>query len=477
MLSCAFSEPRRSPRSLGEDKHLPSPNSSGASLDALNWHWNIPSDYYPSEEVAKAQLQPASPNLSVRVDYQNVHSGPHSSTSSTGAPMSDLSTSNTPPSNYKPLRTSFERRGSQATSLSTSPEHLRHTHRSSSNLSTLAASFSLPRPFSFSTSAASSPPNTHPKKRLSPAGSYHGTPSSTITWSPAFLGRSSTIAEDPRSSLTLSISDNEEEVPPAPKKLGFNIKLKNQDQFHNEGYANVPLLDPSEEWRYCAYREAYSHLLYVWGMPIARAEILKYNHLPAAGSAPSYASHQNTASLLAIGKTDLKISDTEAADLGFRDHCRSCAFTIPPKPVNRRCQSCSTRQLPPICLLCATIIRGTSFPCLNCGHALHASCRELLAQTLADVPNECISGCGCICTDHPTVAIQVPELTTKRSFEVSPAITIIGDAGMNEQEQLGWRESGEWEDVAYQSLAQNLVPRQEVRANSSQIWRGRMGSM
>lgn len=474
MLSCALSEPRTSPRSLEEDKHLPSPNSSGTSLDALNWHWNVSSDYYPSEEVAKAQLQPASPNLSVRVDYQNVHSGPHSSTSSTGAPMSDISTSNTPPSIYKPLRTSFERRESQASGLSTPPEHLRHTHRSSSNLSTLTASFSLPRPFSFSTSAASSPPNTRPKKRLSPAD--HGT-SSTITWSPAFLGRSSIIREDPRPSLTLSISDNEEEVPPAPKKRGFGIKLKNQDQFHNEGYANFPLLDPSEEWRYCAYREAYSHLLYVWGMPVARAEVLKYNHLPAAGSAPSYASHQNTASLLAIDKTDLKTSNTEAADLGFRHHCRSCAFTISPKPAHRRCQSCSTRQLPPICLLCATLICGTSSPCLKCGHALHASCRELLAQTPADVPNECISGCGCICTDHPTVAIQAPELTTKRSFEVSPAITIIGDTGMSEQEQLGWRESGKWQDAAYQSLAQNLVPRQEVRAKSSQIWRGRMGSM
>jgi hypothetical protein len=474
MLSCAFSEPRKLRRSPGEDKHLSSPNSSAASLDALYWRWNVQNEYYPSEEVAKAQLQPASPNLSVHVDYQNIHSGPHSSTSSTGAPMSDLSASNTPPSYYKPLRASLERRESRTTSLSTSPEHLRHTHRSSSNLSALAASFSLPRPFSFSTSAASSPPNTHFRKQLSPGNSYHSTPSSTVTRNPALFGRSSTITEDPRAGLTLAISGNNENVPPTPKKLGFTIKLKNQDQFHNEGHANITLLDPSEEWRYCGYREAYAHLLYIWGMPIARTEILKYNHLPAAGSAPFYATHQDTASLLAIGK---ETSDSEAANLGFRDYCGSCLATLPPKSTNRRCQSCSTKQPPPTCCSCATIIRGASSPCLNCGHALHTSCRNLLPQTSANVPNQCSSGCSCICTDQTVVAIHVAELTTKHSFEVSPAITIIGDAGVNEQEQLGWRENDEWEDVAYQSLASNLVPRQEVRSKGSKIWRGRMGRM
>ncbi|KAL2042662.1 hypothetical protein N7G274_004421 [Stereocaulon virgatum] len=342
-------------------------------------------------------------------------------------------------------------------------------HRSSSNLSALAASFSLPRPFSFSSSAASSPPNTQSRKRLSPEDNYYSTPSSTMTRNPAFLGRSLTITEDPRAGLTLAISGNNENIPPTPKKLGFTIKLKNQDQFHNEGHANITLLDPSEEWRYCAYREAYAHLLYIWGMPIARTEILKYNHLQAAGSAPFYTSHQDTASLLAIG--------TATSDLGFRNYCGSCLATLPPKSTNRRCQSCSTKQPPPTCCFCATIIRGASSPCLNCGHVLHSSCRNLLPQTSADVPSECSSGCSCICTDQTVVAIYVPELTTKHSFEVSPAITVIEDAGVNEQEQLSWHETDEWEDVAYQSLASNLVPRQGVRSKESHVWRGRMGRM
>lgn len=44
----------------------------------------------------------------------------------------------------------------------------------------------------------------------------------------------------------------------------------------------------------------------------------------------------------------------------------------------------------------------------------------------------------------------------------SPAVTVTGDEGANEQEQLGWKEQG-WEDVAYESLARNLRPRAEGR--------------
>ena len=484
MLSCALSVSQRSSQKADEDQQRPGLSSTDTSLNGLNWPWNSTSDYYPSEEVAKAQLQPPSPNFSVRVDYQNTHSGPHSSTSSTGAPISELSTSNTPPSNYKPLRTSFERRDSQATSLSSSPEHLRRTHRSSSNLSALAASFS--RPFSFSSSVASSPPNTYPKKRLSPAGSYLGTPSSTSNWSPAFLGRSSTITEDPRSSLTLSTSDSEDDNSHAPKKLGFTTKLKNQDQFYNESYANIPLLDPSEEWRHFAYRVAYARLLCIWGMPVASAEILKFNHLPAAGSSPPHASPQNPASLLTIGKPSRmnRVSDTEAADLGFRAHCRSCSSTTPRKPANRRCQTCFTKQVPPICVLCDTLVRGHSSPCLNCGHTLHDSCRQIFCYTQLDLvanASECTAGCGCICANYNTAGVvNLPDQAVTQSYDVSPAITVVGDAGLDIQEQLGWREehlNEEWEDVAYQSLAQNLRPRQEVRAKSSQIWKGRIGNL
>jgi len=489
MLSCVFSEPQDPPKASSIDRDRSSPASSFDSNGFPSLPLQTSNDYYPSREIAKAQLTRAYSDLSVQVDYLQMHSGPHSATSSTGPPLSDLSTSGTPPSNYRPLRASFERRESQGTSISTSPEQLRHMHRSSSNLSALAASFTRSLPFS--ASAASSPPKMYAKKRLSPAASYLGTSASSMPWNPSdIFSKSRTITEDPRSMFSLSISDTEEENIPPPKKPAFRVKLKNQDQFHNDGYANVPLLDPNQECQYRAYREAYAHLLYIWDMPIARSEILKYNRPFTANTQP-----QNPVSL-SIGKTSLINAAANTADLrlGFKSHCRFCSSFLPPKTTSRRCSNCSATQHPLICLLCNAFIRGLSSPCLNCGHVLHASCRELLLQQPPDsVPAECPSGCGCICTNYTTFEIEPPEPPApKANYELSPAITVIGDAGMNEQEQLGWRESGagagtgKWEDVnvaAYDSLARNLQLRPRVDGaggggvgrKSSQTWRGRMG--
>ena len=476
MLSCAFSEARGIPSHSRAPKQYSSSGNSATSLEALYHISNGSSNYCPSEGIARAQLHSASSVLTAQVEYQNISSGPHSSTSSTGVPISEFSTVGTTPPGYRPLRMSLERRESQITSLSTSPEQYRHTHRSNSNLSALAASFS--RPFSFTASAASSPPNMYPKKRSSPSGSYLGTQSSTISWSPAVFGKSTTITEDPKSNPSLSISEIED--PSTPRKAAFKTKLKNQEQFQNDGYANVPLLDPGEEWRYRHYREAYAHLLYIWGMPIARAELLSYKHLSTPDFAQSHLSAQQAASLLPMGDADLRNKpgeDTEDATLAFKNHCRSCSSLIPSTSPTRRCQTCSTLYGPPVCLLCNTLIRGLSSPCLNCGHILHDSCRSLLLSPpqIPDdpFPQECISGCGCVCAEHNTATVDVPDLTAKKSHDVSPAITVIGDValGFKGDDALEKQnaEMGEWEDMAYESLARNLRPR-EVRARGSHIW-------
>ncbi len=63
--------------------------------------------------------------------------------------------------------------------------------------------------------------------------------------------------------------------------------------------------------------------------------------------------------------------------------------------------------------------------------------------------------------------------------EVSPALTVIGDAtaATNEQEQLNRRDSSEWEDMAaYDSLMRNLQPKNGVKVKSSQVWRRRNGT-
>ena len=454
MLACVLDEPRTMNKSIAE-------NDFGHSLGhASHGHRSFANDYYPSEEVARNQSRnPLPSKLAIQVDSQKRLSGTHSASSSTG-PLSDLSTSDVPPSHFKPSRMSPEHRNSQSTSLSTSPEHYRHTQRSNSNLSAFAA---FSRPFTFG-SAASSPPNSYPKKRTSPVGSYLGNTS-------GLFSRSSTITEDPRSSLSLSVSDAEEDPDATTKKPVFKTKLKNQNQFHNDGYANVPLLDPSKEWRYRAYREAYAHLLYIWGMPIARAEILNHNRpLQSDISPPFTFAPKATAPFGVLAGANLLNSgySIDNSNPVFRDHCPYCStLLLPSQTPSRRCQACSKLPRTPLCILCDTFIRGLSSPCPNCGHVLHNSCRQLLSQASLD---ECPSGCGCICTEYTTMSlppsasaaadaesesVREGDRTQGDNFAGSPAVTVIGDEGVNEQEQLGWKEQG-WEDVAYESLARNL---------------------
>ena len=461
VLACILDEPRTPTKNIGM-------NDFGPNLDhSSRGHRSLANAYYPSEEVARNHFRSLlPPESSMRVDSQKIASGPHSANSS--GPLNNLSASETPPSIYKPSRTSLEHRNPQSTSLSTSPEHYRHTHRSNSNLSALAASFS--RPFSFG-SAASSPPTSYPKKRSSPVGSYLGTPAPTFTWSaPGLSGRSSNITEDPKSS-PLSVSDAEDDIGLVPKKPVYKTKLKNQDQFPNDGYANVPLLDPSKEWCYRTYREAYANLLYIWGMPVARAEILSHNRpLQPDTTAPFKIAPKATAPFSALAGANLLNSgyNTENSNPVFRDHCPSCStLLLPSQTPSFRCQSCS--KFPPalLCLLCNTSIRGLSSPCPSCGHVLHASCRQLLSQASLD---ECPSGCGCICADYTTMAFpssgaesEPPREEEGSKDEIlagSPAVTVTGDGGANEQEQLGWNVQG-WEDVAYESLSRNLQARTE----------------
>ena len=465
LLACILDEPRTFTKSIEK-------NSLGPNLDHPSHnHRSFANDYYPSEEIARNHFRSLLPTeSSVQVDYQKLLSGPHSANSSIG-PVSDLSTSDTLPSQYKSSRTSPEHKNPQATSMSTSPEHYRHTHRSNSNLGALAASFS--RPFTFG-SAASSPPNSYPKKRSSPVGTHLGNPAPTVTRSTTGLfARSSIVTEDPKST-PLSISDTEEEIAPVQKQPVFKTKLKNQDQFHNDGYANVPLLDPSREWCYRAYREAYAHLLYIWDMPIARAEVLNHNRpLQPDVTTPFKFAPKATAPFSVIAGANLLMSGyiSENSNPVFRDYCPSCStLLLPSRTPSYRCQTCSKLPPPPPCLLCNTSIRGLSSPCPKCGHILHASCRQLLSQASFD---ECPSGCGCFCADYSTMPLTATssiaesgpsrdekDPSKEESPADSPAGTATGGVGANEQEQLGWDERG-WEDVAYQSLSRNLRRRSE----------------
>ena len=450
-------------------------------------------DYYPSCEVASSLLQPSGPRLSFPLDPRKPGAKQLSAASSLGASNSDsltpFSTGVTPPLSYMPGRRSLERMDSNSKSISTSPEQLRQNHRSNSNLTTAFASFS--RPFSFSTSASSSPPSAHPKKRLSPIGSHTGAPTpNTILGG---LRRSfSTMEEpklgyhgqDPALGLTTGIS----------KEPIIKINLKNQDLFHNEGYSRLSLLDPQHASQYIAYRGAYAYLLSVWGMLVTKTDISKYN-----GKSIGLSDHTTSITdaqdpLILIGKRAIHPSAKvfTRASLAVRRKCISCHKSRTPDSSmdSFRCRRCASNELPLVCVLCDERIRGLAIPCLVCGHVLHSACRltlvsDITTSGLVDVDNpnvvnlSCETSCGCPCSELSDPVIELPVESTQISSTTS-TIREEEEGTFEEVRRWGGRNGvdggggGVWEDVAYKSLAKNLGPAgaRFVRPKVSQIWRG-----
>lgn len=434
----------------------------------------MPGSYFQCEEVARSQFESTKANSQASMKRLKDVGLQNSASSSIGAsdndPMTFFATNGTPPSISRPIRPFLERSLMQTTNIYTSPEHHRHASRSSSNLaSALAASIS--RPFSFSASASSSPPTIYPKKRMSPAGSYLNPQVPGVTWgTTSHLGKSSATTEDPNSSHRLYLS-NEEDVVSLSKRPVFKITLQNQNQFHNDGYANLSLLDPDQDMLYRGYRQVYAHLLHAWDMPLSRCKILKYGYSASLSRSLSVTKSLN------IGRTNTTSSSSETKDLelGIRNHCTTCSAILPDDTAVR-CPTCIRSQPPLLCLLCAGVIRGLSSPCLFCGHTLHSTCRALLLPTRvfhtdsADDGMTCISGCGCNCASHSVVQVEYP--SRRKS---SASMTVTGEAEI-QQDALKWKETAAedeeaWEDVAYESLARNLGAKY-LTPRPSQIWRG-----
>jgi WD repeat-containing protein 59 len=274
-------------------------------------------DYFPSKDVAWSLYQESRPRDGTTTpvaphyrrsmnqwDYFNNRLGTYGSAGSSNGPwagdampsepLTPYSTGNTPPSHPRPLTQLHSFTGS----LSTSPDisHHRPTRRSTSNLSTAFATFSR----AFPTTASSSPDDRHrhnPDLSTSaPSGITWGTNTiytSGSSPSPEKLRRLSLkrrpstandSAYDSEEDFDEFCSEDESSTPirPAPRQQTsptVRVKLKNQHLFDDEAFASEPLLDLSQGEKYTAYREAYAEQLGVWGLAIARAEVLKFNGL------------------------------------------------------------------------------------------------------------------------------------------------------------------------------------------------------
>ncbi|KAL8689825.1 MAG: hypothetical protein Q9218_004584 [Villophora microphyllina] len=313
----------------------PSKSDSHRNLEAPQWlSQGLFEHYFASPEVAASVLQPPLQQTSFSLDMQKPTSDPHSTSSSIGAstsnPLTPFLTGLTPPLSFNPSKVTHERSNSQMT-ISTSPEQFKHFHRSGSTLATAFAA-SLARPFSFSTPASSSPPTVQTRKRLSPATSYMATTTtnqalgaSVTSKKSAFKLQGSKVWRPPPT-LDTSRGDLDD-------KMGlFTTKLKNQDRFHNDGYASEPLLDPAKAGQYAAYRSLYASILFAWDLPMIGCQILQYNgSLLPRPAAQGQQDPDEGKSLITLGRDSAKkvLDGPDNLQLDLHQTCGNGHTTLP----------------------------------------------------------------------------------------------------------------------------------------------------
>lgn len=152
------------------------------------------------------------------------------------------------------------------------------------------------------------------------------------------------------------------------------------------------LLDSQDEQKIKAYREQYADMLYIWGLPINRIKILKFNYPGLDNDTHS------SDSLFDVHKCSYglrKIKNNQKA--------KSLKLTNPIETIGTNAWNTNKKGLLKYCNLCNTVITKTLVVCINCEHALHSHCAvEWWANDNNDNDEnvECPSGCGCNCLDH-----------------------------------------------------------------------------
>lgn len=487
MLSCIFNEPVSNDAISRSDSFMTQPQTP---LSMKTPAFSL--DYFPTDIAAWNMHHKAPINSVVSTPkISQTPSGLYGSIgSSTGAWGSDpasasYSCGETPP--LRSNRTSLEHLNQQTPSLSTSPDNPRSFRRANSGIaSTFAASFSR-GPFSMT--ASSSPPNPPPsRKRPSPVENILGSLApSVVTWGPStVLGSVREQTYTARSSMS---DDEDSKVDFKPTICtGISLTLENQNAFDDEGCISAGLLDASQSSLYASYRKAYAELLFIWGHPLSRLEILKFNGLKELMSEPDVPDNKSfTASILSNNTHTSNHASSPTMTLGKKDHtpphspgldrgldvagiCFKHEYILEPLIGSSeggaigKCERCKTIQRQLRCTICLEPITGLFSPCLSCGCATHQHC---LLDYHSYGSTECPGGCDCDCGDKASLGLV-------ESWEVlTSAIELMKFQNEHttgkEKEQLhewGGEEKSDWDNLdipggglgrGYSNLSKRLV--------------------
>ncbi|KAK3489316.1 uncharacterized protein B0T23DRAFT_455348 [Neurospora hispaniola] len=325
------------------------------------------------------------------------------------------------------------REGDQTQSLSTSPSNRLFTRSNTA----VSAAFSLPKTLAGMVSG--SPPDPPPRKRPSPAEAIFNNLAPSVTWgtSTVFGGTAPETPGTARTSLSDDESRNHDMTVLVP--VAVSVVPENQGLFDDDGWLNTPLLDPSRNHVYSYYRYAYAEMLQMWGQPLSRLEIMKFNVLKGDKTSSSgcysdvthsidgYYDHEtaeNTAANSASQnpafggrKEQLQALIASGRGLDVTGICRIHEEQLDPVEYTRptkgkyggavgTCHRCvkagnKKEQKQLRCVYCLEPIAALYPPCLNCGCAFHEAC---LAEWHEMGEEECPAGDDCCCVEDASTA-------------------------------------------------------------------------
>ncbi|TPX10632.1 uncharacterized protein E0L32_008366 [Thyridium curvatum] len=340
----------------------------------------------------------------------------------------------------------------QTQSLSTSPNTRSFRRTNSALTSTITAS--LPR--TLSGIISSSPPEPPVRKRPSPAETIlSNLAPSNITWGGSTVFGAQ--AENPGTARTsLSDDDYRREEMLSMVAVDVTVHTENSRLFNDDGWMATPFLEPSHNAIYAGYRYAYAEMLQMWGQPLARLEIMKFNvlkddsmtasgvfgddasahesfggaesvhsHNHSISSAPPQTTPGTTSPTLVLGNKKEQLQALLASDRGLdvTGLCSRCEMQLEPLEYTTEehdgavggavgtCHRCHRAQAQLRCVYCTEPVDALYPPCLGCGCVAHEHC---LAEWHAMGETDCPAGDECRCVDEADCG-QIESWTAMRA--------------------------------------------------------------
>jgi WD repeat-containing protein 59 len=242
--------------------------------------------------------------------------------------------------------------------------------------------------------------------------------------------------------------------------------MENQNAFDDEGCMSTSLLDTSRSASYVRYRRAYAELLYLWGFPLARLEVLKFNGLKdyfteldlpdgrsKAASVISNDSHRTNENSppnhIVLGKKEFKLPLSDDG-LDVTGYCLKHESRLQPVTSEigggaiGRCERCQVIQRQLKCTICMEPVDSNFLSCLSCGCITHRSCISIYHGT---GNTKCAGGCDCDCDLSASAGIVESWEVMMGAIEKMRQIDTMDEKDVAAFDE--WDVKNDWEDIQF----------------------------